>query len=108
MMTKSAFFAVPFALAASPLAAQGAERAVLVQVDRGVESGLFDNSADARRELAAKVEMAARMACADGWMPRTTIYESIDYQVDWAAPDSAHPKRRKAIARNISVRCRND
>ena len=86
--------------------AQQAERAVLVQLDSGVESGFFTSSDEARRELAVKVEMAARMACADAWTPRTTIYESIDYQIDWSAADRAHPRQRKAIARDISVKCR--
>ena len=94
------------AFVATPLSAQQVERAVLVQVGTGVESGYFDDRNAARRELAERVEMAARMACADSWTPRDTIYESIDYQVDWAVQDRAHPHRRKAIARNISVRCR--
>ena len=108
MMAKTAICVLSIAIMASPLAAQSAERAVLVQVDRGVESDFFNDSDDARRELAAKVEMAARMACADSWTPRSTIYESINYQVDWAASDGVQSQRRKAIARNISVRCRND
>ena len=58
------------------------------------------------RDLAAKVELAARMACADSWRPRSTIYESIDYTVDWSGADGTMPGRRKAVARNISVRCR--
>ena len=91
---------------AGPAQAQQAERAVLVQLDSGVESGFFNSSDDARRELAAKVEMAARMACADSWTPRTTIYESIEYQIDWSSSDRANPRQRKAIARDISVKCR--
>mgnify|MGYP003127634328 CR=1 FL=1 len=94
------------AFVATPLSAQQAHGAVLVQVNTGVESGYFEDRNAARRELAARVEMAARMACADSWTPRDTIYESIDYQVDWAAQDREQPHRRKAIARNISVRCR--
>ncbi|MBD58747.1 MAG: hypothetical protein CL808_01310 [Citromicrobium sp.] len=85
-----------------------ADAAVLVQVDSGIESEYFDDTDRARRELAEKVEMAARMACADSWTPRSTIYESIDYTVDWSASDGRRSGRRKAIARNISVRCRLD
>tara|TARA_B100000678_G_scaffold289702_2_gene300847 strand:- start:1893 stop:2174 length:282 start_codon:yes stop_codon:yes gene_type:complete len=92
----------------APGAAHGQEpdKAVLVQVDRGVETDVLEDREQTRRELAAKVEMAARMACADSWRPRSTIYESIRYTVDWTAPESARPARRKAVARNISVRCR--
>jgi len=106
MAHKIAPAAVLAALCACPSMAQQAQRAELVRVERGVESAFFSDTSEARRELAAKVEMAARMACADSWTPRTTIYESIDYQVDWSEGDRAHPDKRKAIARNISVRCR--
>tara|TARA_B100001179_G_scaffold231512_1_gene221564 strand:- start:700 stop:1020 length:321 start_codon:yes stop_codon:yes gene_type:complete len=106
MIGKSAYVIGFIACVATPVSAQQTQRAVLVQVSNGVESGYFADRADARRELAARVEMAARMACADSWTPRATIYESIDYEVDWAAQDRAHPGQRKAIARNISVRCR--
>ena len=105
MMTRILPTIVCLALAAGPAMAQDRASAILVRVERGVESGFFDDTGDARRELAAKVEMAARMACADSWTPRTTIYESIDYQVDWESADRAHPRQRKAIARDISVRC---
>ena len=90
----------------TPAGAQNADRAVLVQITAGVESGYFADREKARRELAARVEMAARMACADSWKPRTTIYESIDYEVAWSRGDDARRGQRKAIARNISVRCR--
>ena len=106
MAHKIAPAAVLAALCACPSMAQQAQRAELVRVERGVESAFFSDTSEARRELAAKVEMAARMACADSWTPRTTIYESIDYQVDWSEGDRGHPDKRKAIARNISVRCR--
>ena len=105
MAHKIAPAAVLAALCACPSMAQQAQRAELVRVERGVESAFFSDTSEARRELAAKVEMAARMACADSWTPRTTIYESIDYQVDWESADRAHPRQRKAIARDISVRC---
>jgi|GEM_PF-1074247 len=82
------------------------ERADLVRVSRGVETAVLADREEARRELAAKVEMEARMACADSWRPRTTIYESIRYTVDWTAPDDARGGGRKAVARDISVRCR--
>ena len=104
-MTRFVLAAACLAMVAGPAVAQQGTSAILVKVDRGVESGFFDDTDDARRELAAKVEMAARMACADSWTPRTTIYESIDYQVDWESADRAHPRQRKAIARDISVRC---
>ena len=100
MAHKIAPAAVLAALCACPSMAQQAQRAELVRVERGVESAFFSDTSEARREL------AARMACADSWTPRTTIYESIDYQVDWSEGDRAHPDKRKAIARNISVRCR--
>ncbi|WP_370177222.1 hypothetical protein [Alteriqipengyuania sp.] len=106
-MFRKLAYAIGFtAFVASPASAQQAQRAILVQVSNGVESGYFEDRDAARRELAERVEMAARMACADSWTPRDTIYESIDYQVDWSAQDRAHPQRRKAIARNISVQCR--
>ncbi len=108
-MTGKFWLAAGLAIAiATPAAAQQAARAVLVQVEQGVESGFFADRDEARRELAAKVEMAARMACADAWTPRSTIYESIRYDVDWASADRAHPRERKAIARDISVQCRYD
>ena len=106
MIRQSACTIACIASVATPGWAQQVERAVLVQLNAGVESGYFEDRDAARRELAARVEMAARMACADSWTPRDTIYESIDYQVDWAARDGAFPGQRKAIARNISVRCR--
>ena len=95
-------------LAAGAGQAQQAERAVLVEVRNGVETEYLADADKARRELAAKVEMAARMACADAWTPRSTIYESIDYTVDWSSTEGRHAGQRKAIARNISVRCRLD
>lgn len=82
------------------------EKADLVRVSRGVETDVLGDRDEARRELAAKVEMAARMACADSWRPRSTIYESIRYTVDWSVPENARAGGRKAIARDISVRCR--
>jgi len=106
-MNRKIVMAATLAIAiAGPAQAEQAERAVLVQLDSGVESGFFNSSDEARRELARKVEMAARMACADSLTPRTTIYESIDYQIDWSSSDRAHPRQRKAIARDISVKCR--
>ena len=104
-MTRFVLAAACLAMVAGPAVAQQGTSAILVKVDRGVESGFFDDTDDARRELAAKGEMAARMACADSWTPRTTIYESIDYQIAWENADRAHPRQRKAIARDISVRC---
>lgn len=91
---------------ACPALAQSVDDAELVEVRNGVETQYLADRQEARRELAAKVEMAARMACADSWRPRTTIYESIRYQVDWSGSDGPQSGRRKAIARNISVRCR--
>lgn len=93
-------------LLAGPALAQDRDRADLVQVNAMVESDYFADREQARRELAAKVEMAARMACADSWTPRTTIYESIDYQVAWTSGNAPRTDQRKAVARNISVRCR--
>lgn len=106
-MAKCGMIAAGLALlVVAPAGAQGADRAVLVQVTSGVESGYFADRDEARRELAARVEMAARMACADSWRPRTTIYESIHYEVAWSASEAPRAGQRKAIARNISVRCR--
>lgn len=106
MMAKRGLAFVIGCAIACPALAQEADNAVLVEVRSGVEIEYVADRNEARRELAAKVEMAARMACTDSWRPRTTIFESIDYQIDWAGGDAARPERRRAIARNISVRCR--
>ena len=106
MFARIAMLAGLGGLAVSAASAQSGEEAVLVKVDDGVEIEFRGDAREAERDLAAKVELAARMACADSWRPRSTIYESIDYTVDWPAADGAMPGRRKAVARNISVRCR--
>lgn len=106
-MSKTWLCAVGLAgIVAAPGLAQTSGDAVLVRVEPTVETGYRSDATEARRELKAKVEMAARMACADSWVPRSTVYESITYSVDWARSDTARPGQRKAIARDISVRCR--
>lgn len=105
MRGKSIWVAATACLIAVPTAAQTADNAVLVKLKNGVETGYLPDPDTARRELAARVEMAARMACADAWTPRNTVYESIRYKLDWAGSDRARPGQRKAIARDISVQC---
>ena len=61
------------------------------------QSAFFGDTREARRELAAKVETAARMACADSWTQLTTSYESVDWQVDWSGVDRAQYQRALSL-----------